>query len=94
MWRKKLVKRVGWYRPADCIGFFPATPGGELNKRIGKVLEEEGRRIGMELRSKERSGVSLTQHLVRADLRAWWRRRVAHCRCWRAWWWRCLDQIP
>ena len=68
--RKKLVKRVGWYRPADCIGFFPATPGGELNKRIGKVLEEEGSRIGLTLRSREKGGVSLARQLVRADLRA------------------------
>ena len=38
-----------WYRPADCVGFYPPTPGGELVRRIGAVLEEEGRRIKMDL---------------------------------------------
>ena len=36
--RRKMVRKVAWYRPADCVGFFPSTPGGELNKQIGKVL--------------------------------------------------------
>ena len=46
----KMVRRVAWYRPADCVGFFPATPKGELNQIIGEVLEEEGKRIGMVLK--------------------------------------------
>ena len=65
-----MVRRVAWYRPADCVGFFPATPKGELNQRIGEVLEEEGRRIGLVLRSREKGGVSLARQLVRPDLRS------------------------
>ena len=50
-----MVRRVAWYRPADCVGFFPATPKGELSQMIGEVLEEEGKRIGMVLKSREKS---------------------------------------
>jgi hypothetical protein len=68
--KRKMVRRVGWYRPADTVGFYPATPRGELAKEIGKVLEEEGARIGMSLRVVETGGVSLGRQLVRPDLRA------------------------
>ena len=50
-------------------GFFPATPKGELNERIGEVLEEEGKRIWLALKSREKGGVSLERQLVRPDLR-------------------------
>ena len=68
--KAKIVRKVGWYRPADTVGFFPATPGGELVKEVSKVLEEEGARIGLKLRAIETGGVSLGKQLVRADLRA------------------------
>ena len=65
-----MVRKVGWYRPADCIGFFPATPRGELNEKISSKLEEEGKRIKMTLRSVEMGGVSLAKQLVRKDLKS------------------------
>ena len=68
--KAKIVRKVGWHRPADAVGFFPATPGGELVKQVTQVLEEEGARIGMKLRAIETGGVSLGKQLVRADLRA------------------------
>ena len=68
--RRKMVRKVGWYRPSDCVGFFPATPRGELNTAISKILEEEGKRISMKLRSVEMGGVSLAKQLVRKDLKS------------------------
>ena len=52
------------------MGFYPATPRGELAKEIGQVLEEEGQRLGMNLRAVESGGVSLKRQLVRPDLKA------------------------
>ena len=68
--KKKLVNKAAWYRPADAVGFYPATPRGELAKDIGKVLEEEGGRLGMKLRAVESGGVSLKRQLVRPDLKS------------------------
>ena len=65
-----MVRRAGWYRPADTVAFFPATPGGELAKGITRVLQEEGARIDMKLRVVETGGVSLARQLVQPDLRA------------------------
>jgi hypothetical protein len=68
--RKKMVRKAAWYRPADCIAFYPATPKGELAREIGAVLEEEGARLNMKLRVVETGGVSLARQLVQPDLRA------------------------
>ena len=54
----------------DCVGFIPATPRGELDKDISTILEEEGRRIKMKLRSVEMGGVSLEKQLVRKNLKS------------------------
>ena len=67
--RRKLVRKTSWYRPADCVGFYPPTPAGELNQGINQVLKEEGRRIGMNLRAIETGGVSLGRMLVHPDLK-------------------------
>ena len=65
-----MIGKAAWYRPADCVGFYPATPNGELARSISQVLQEEGQRVGMKLRVVETGGVSLAKQLVRADLRA------------------------
>ena len=64
-----MVRKTSWYRPADCVGFYPPTPGGELNHQINQVLEEEGRRVNMKLRAIETGGVSLGKMLVHPDLK-------------------------
>ena len=64
-----MVRKTSWYRPADCVGFFPPTPGGELNQEINQVLKEEGRRINMNLRAVETGGASLGKMLVHPDLK-------------------------
>ena len=64
-----MVRKTSWYRPADCVGFYPPTPGGELNQEIGQVLKEEGRRLGMSLKAIETGGVSLGKMLVHPDLK-------------------------
>ena len=65
-----MVRKAGWYRPADCVGFYPPTPRGELAGEIAKVLKEEGRRIGFNLRAIETGGLSIGKQLVRPDLKA------------------------
>ena len=65
-----MVRKVAWYRPADCFGFFPPTPRGELVTEISKVLKEEGQRINMNLRAVETGGLSIGKQLVRPDLKA------------------------
>ena len=67
--RRKMVRKTAWYRPADCVGFYPPTPGGELNHQINQVLEEEGKRINMKLRAIETGGLSLGKMLVHPDLK-------------------------
>ena len=37
--KHKLERKVSWYRPADCVGFFPPTPRGELVSEINEVLD-------------------------------------------------------
>ena len=68
--KTKMVRKAGWYRPADCVGFYPPTPRGELAGEIAKVLKEEGRRIGFNLRAIETGGLSIGKQLVRPDLKA------------------------
>ena len=67
--RRKMVRKTSWYRPADCVGFFPPTPGGELTQEINQILKEEGRRINMNLRAIETGGISLSKMLVHPDLK-------------------------
>ena len=66
--RKKQLKKAAWFRPSDSVLFCPVTPNSELASRTRKVVEEEGRRLGVKVRVVERAGVSLKQHLVRTDL--------------------------
>ena len=67
--RRKMVRKAAWYRPADCVGFYPPSPRGELAKEIGRVLMEEGKRINFNLRAVETGGLSLGKQLVRPDLK-------------------------
>ena len=64
-----MVRKAGWYRPADCVGFYPPTPRGELAGEIAKVLQEEGQRIGFNLRAIETGGLSIGKQMVRPDLK-------------------------
>ena len=66
--RKKLMTKTSWYRPADAVGFFPATPKGELAQRIQKIVSEEAARLNLRVKVIEQGGVSLKQQLVRTDL--------------------------
>ena len=64
-----MVRKAAWYRPADCVAFYPPSPRGELAKEIGKVLMEEGKRINFNLRAVETGGLSIGKQLVRPDLK-------------------------
>ena len=48
--------------------FLPVTPGSLLANTARKVVEEEGRRLGVNVKVVERAGTSLRQHLVKTDL--------------------------
>ena len=65
---RKLITKTSWYRPAEAVGFFPTTPGGELNRIIQKVLDEEGPRLNLKLRAVEKGGISLRKQLVKTDI--------------------------
>ena len=64
----KLITKTAWYRPAEAVGCFPATPGGELNRIIQSILDEEGARIDLKLRAVEKGGISLRRQLVKTDI--------------------------
>ena len=66
--KRKSLRKVAWYRPADSVLFLPVTPGSELARMARKVVEEEGGRLGVSVRVVETAGVSLRQELVRTDL--------------------------
>ena len=66
--KKRLVKKVAWYRPQDTVIFVPTTPNGELAMKVRKVVQEEGRRINIKVRVVETAGTPLRQKLVRTDL--------------------------
>ena len=68
--RRKQIKKSAWFRPSDSVLFCPATPNSELAARQRKVVEEEGRRLGVKVRVVERAGMSMRQQLVRTDLSA------------------------
>ena len=68
--KKKLMKKIAWYRPQDTVIFVPTTPNGELAMNVRKVVQEEGRRINVKVTVVETAGTSLGQKLVRTDLAA------------------------
>ena len=58
--KKKLMKKVAWYRPQDTVIFVPTTPNGELAMRVRKVVQE-GRRLNVKVRVVETAETSLRQ---------------------------------
>ena len=68
--KNKLLSKAAWYRPADLVVFIPATPGGELVAKMKPVLEEEGKRLGLTIKSVESGGTSLKRRLTGRDLSA------------------------
>ena len=67
-WKKKLLSRYTWYRPANTVLFVPGTPAGTLAKTIQTIVKEETARMGMSARVIETGGVSLKRKLVSMDL--------------------------
>ena len=57
--KKKLMTKTTWYRPADCVGFIPATPDSVLAKRIQAVVSQDAARLGLTVKIIETGGVSL-----------------------------------
>ena len=63
-----MMSRTSWCRPANTVGFFPATPNAVLAKKFQEILTEELNRLKMNGRIIEESGVSLRRLLVKTDL--------------------------
>ena len=66
--QKKLISKGAWYRPTDTAFFAPATPGGELAKQLQMVMEEEGKRLNLKIKTVETGGISLKRKLTGKDL--------------------------
>ena len=66
--KRKLISKGAWYRPADAVFFAPATPGGELAKQLQIVMEEEGKRLNLRIKTVEAGGISLKRKLTGKDL--------------------------
>ena len=66
--KKKLMTKTTWYRPADCVGFIPATPDSVLAKRIQAVVSQDAARLGLTVKIIETGGVSLARSLIKNDL--------------------------
>ena len=66
--QKKSIAKVSWYRPADTVVFVPASPGGELTKRMNEILQTEGRRLDLNIRAVEQGGLTLKRKLTGRDL--------------------------
>ena len=64
---KKALKKRAWYRPHDTVLFCPATPGGELAKRMRNVTNDVRRRSGLNVKVVERGGISLKTQLGNRD---------------------------
>ena len=62
------MTKTSWYRPFNAILFVPATPNGELQKTIQKIVTEEAARLNLTAKVVESGGVSLKQQLVKTDL--------------------------
>ena len=67
-WKTKSMTKTSWYRPFNAILFVPATPNGELQKTIQKIVTEEAARLNLTAKVVESGGVSLKQQLVKTDL--------------------------
>ena len=66
--RGRSLKGAAWFRPADTVLFLPATPDSVLADRARKVVNQEGKRLGVTVKVVERAGLSLKQQLVKTDL--------------------------
>ena len=62
------MKRAAWFRPADAVLFLPATPDSLLADKTREVVNQEGKRLGLNVKVVERAGISLKQQLVKTDL--------------------------
>ena len=68
--KKKLIAKSSWFWPThDVVAFYPATEGSWLAKGVKKIMrEEEGERIGFNIKVVEKSWTPLAALLSRPDL--------------------------
>ena len=66
--KRKLIAKMAWYPPADTVLRVPYTPGSDLANRVRGVVEEEARRLKVQVKVVEGGGVPLRRRVVTTDL--------------------------
>ena len=66
--KKRRINKASYFRPSDTVLRIPYTPGSELAGMVRAVVEQEGRRISLNVRVVEGAGMSLKRQLVSHDL--------------------------
>ena len=67
--KSKLISKEAWYRPQNnVVGFFPSSVGGGLAAGIQKIVREEGKKIGINIKVAEQSGTALSALITSPDL--------------------------
>ena len=59
---------MAWLRPADTVLRVPYTPGSDLARRVRGVVEEEARRLQLQVKVVEGGGIPLRRRVVTSDL--------------------------
>ena len=68
--RKRILAKAAWFRPADTVIKVPYTPKSALASMVRQVVQEEGGRLGLQVKVQEGGGISLKSRLVTSDLTA------------------------
>ena len=59
---------MAWFRPADTVLRVPYTPGSDLARGVRGVVEEEARRLQLQVKVVEGGGIPLRRRVVTSDL--------------------------
>ena len=63
-WKEDERRRARRFRPADAVLILPATLDSLLADKAREVVNQEGKRLGLNVKVVERAGFSLKQQLV------------------------------
>ena len=66
--KKKQIAEMAWFRPADTVLRVPYTPDSALAGRVRTVVEEEARRLKLNVKVVEGGGIPLKRQVVTSDL--------------------------
>ena len=60
--KKKQIAKMAWFRPADTVLRVPYTPDSALAGRVKTVVEEEARRLKLNVKVVEGGGIPLKRN--------------------------------